>query len=671
MAGSWADKLGAARRAVLVGRDREIELLEAFGRDPHARLAYVFGEAGSGKTLLLREWLSRRSHDGRVAVVDAQIDPARPGFIEAAGRDAALVVIDDFHRLASLEAWFYDVFLPSLPDGVRVVVASRRPPRTEELLDPAWRALMRVIDVRPLDPPHVTEYLRARGVPVESHAAIAAFARGLPLWLCVAADHALAHPDRAFAPVRAREKLGPVVSDLLEDAPSHLHRRAIHAASLARRVTESILARTLDASGADAARAYDWLRERPWVQRAGDGIRLHDALRDAVRADLETRDPDAARAMLDRLYVELLASVWRTSGSDQERMVVELSAALALEPGGRAFGGAGAEDFYADSVEESERPVVLDAIRRYEGDDAAEIADRWLAEERTSLVALRDADRHIAAFLVYVEVDESVPAVLRESDPFVPTLLEHLAKTAPLRPAESATIARWWVSVDSYQRPDPMQMRLFAHMGWRLAFVGGAVVGAVHADPEDWIAMPQRPHDVFGLFTLGGARYGIFGTDWRRTSRERWVERLVAGFRALPVGAPGPEIEFEVMGREAFGRAVRIALRTWSRRDRLAESALLGTRLVASLAPPKSSRADRVGALEGLLASGIESLRAQPKTQRHALVLERTFARPEAKGLVVADDLGLPYGSYRRILAEAVELVVDDLWAREIARRNG
>jgi hypothetical protein len=673
MAGTtWTERLGSARRAQLVGRDAELARLSAFARDERARLAYVHGPAGSGKTLLLREWLRTAAETGaRVAVVDAQVDVSRPEEIEAIAAGATLVAIDDFHRLAPLEAWFYDVFLPARGDDVRVIVTSRRAPRREELLDPAWRELMMVIELGELSPADCRTYLETRGVAASEHARITSFAHGIPLWLCIAADLALAHPDRPFDPSRTREQLAPVITELLDDAPSHLHRRALHAASLLSVVTESLLARALEVDAAQAAIAFRWLSDRPYVQRSGEGIRVHDALREALRADLVWRDPDAARTMLDGVYAALLASIWSASGPEQERRVVHLMATLAHEPGGKALGGAGNEEYYSDTVSDDELPEVLGAVRRHEGDAAAHVAELWLKHQRDGLVGLRDADRRLAAFLVYVNVDESVPTELREADPFVPTILSYLAKNAPLRAGETAVMARWWVSIESYQRPEPMQLRLFAHIGWKLAFVGGAVIGAVHADPEEWIRRPERPHEVFGTFELGAAPYGIFGTDWRRSSRERWVERLVSTFRAMPVGPPGPAIEYEVLGRERFGRAVRAALRACARRDRLAESALLATRLVAERAAPNSAPAARTEALVALLASAVSTLAAQPGTKRHALTLERTFWQSDTKGLVVADDLGLPYGSYRRILNEGVELLVEELWKMEIAQRQG
>lgn len=668
MAGTWSARLGSARRAEIVGRDRELAHLVSFvTASDRARLAYVHGAGGTGKTLLLRELLRAVSSAvERIAVIDAHVDVSHPAAIEAIAEGATLVAIDDFHRLAPLETWFYDVFLPKRGDDVRVVVTSRRPPRREELLDPAWRQLISVVELGPLSEPDARTYLVSRDVPEIDHERILAFSHGVPLWLCVAADVVRAHPERRFDPSYTPAKLEPIVAELLADAPSHLHRNALHALSLATEVTETLLARTLDVPIEEAAIAFKWLCERPYVQRAGEGIRLHDALREAVRRDLEWRDPVVAQAMIDRVYAAILASIWSATGSVQERRVVHLSMALAVEPGGKVLGGAGGEEYYSDAVADDELAVVLDAILRFEGPEAADVAKLWIVHQRDGLVALRDSDRRMVAFLHYVEVDESIPARLREADPFVPTLLAHLATHAPLRAGEKALMTRWWISLESYQRAEPMQLRLFAHMGWRLAFVGGAVVGAVHSDPDDWIRRPERPHEVMGVFDLGGKPYGIFGTDWRRTSREGWVERLVATFRRLPVGPPGPAIDFAVLGHDSFGRAVRAALRSCARRDRLEGTPLLSTRLVRERTSPKSTPDERIDALVDLLTSAVDALAAQPATKRHALALERTFLSPDnVKGVVIADDLGLPYGSYRRILGEAVDLLVEELWKRE------
>ena len=79
-AGSWADRLGTARRARIVGRDAELARLNELAAGGRARLAYVHGPAGSGKTLILeikgedsaQDQAKRRALDQWVQAVNAQ-----------------------------------------------------------------------------------------------------------------------------------------------------------------------------------------------------------------------------------------------------------------------------------------------------------------------------------------------------------------------------------------------------------------------------------------------------------------------------------------------------------------------------------------------------------------------------------------------------------------------
>ena len=666
-AGTWAEKLGDARRAEMVGRDLEMRRLTDFLHGDTPRLLYIHGAGGSGKTLLVREWIRRVTKGGiRVASLDGQLDAATPAAIEAAARGAAVVVLDDLHLLAPLEAWFFDVFLPSLPDDVRVVVTSRRPPRAQERLDPAWRTLMSVLQLQPLNETDCRRYLNARGVAAIDHGLILSFARGTPLWLCVAADLTLAHPERRFEVTRAAEKLRPLVERLLDETESTTHRRALQAAALLPITTESLLTRVLAVEPADGTNAFRWLCERPYVQTAAEGIRLHDTLRDSVRADVRWRDPDLARAMLDRAYEAAVEAVWRAAGAEQERKIVQLCDMLSREPGGAVLGGPGDQEYYTDAITDEELPLVYESLERHAGVQSARIAASWLRQQRGGLVGFRDSSRTLVAFVLYVDVDEQLPAELREIDPFVETALRYVCVDAPLRPGEGATMVRYWLAIESYQQAVPLQFRMFAHIGWRLVFGGTPVSGAVHADPDFWMKRPDRPHELLGTFTIEGRAYGLFGTDWRRTAREPWVARFIDAVR-IGTPPPGAKRMFAVLGRERFDRAVRAALRGYIRKHRLADSPLLETQLVAGRAGPRAPLGERIEALLRVIEEAVARLEAQPGTRRHAVVLEQAFLRTERKGLAVAAHLGLPYGSYRRLVNEAVQLVVEDLWAHDLA----
>ncbi len=123
---------------------------------------------------------------------------------------------------------------------------------------------------------------------------------------------------------------------------------------------------------------------------------------------------------------------------------------------------------------------------------------------------------------------------------------------------------------------------------------------------------------------------------------------------------------YDALSEQEFRIAVRRALRRIRRTDGLTNSPLLRTRLVAHGLPSGASTAEREARLRARVFVALDWLARHSGNARHAAVLRRTVFGPEAKGLAIADELGLPFGSYRRILSEAHGLFTDVLWRWEV-----
>jgi hypothetical protein len=73
-----------------------------------------------------------------------------------------------------------------------------------------------------------------------------------------------------------------------------------------------------------------------------------------------------------------------------------------------------------------------------------------------------------------------------------------------------------------------------------------------------------------------------------------------------------------------------------------------------------------VDALRGILHGAALALTSADRGGRLADVLRRTYLEPASKQLAAAGELGLSFGTYRRYLGRALELLVTTLWRREI-----
>jgi TolB-like protein/predicted Zn-dependent protease len=116
-----------------------------------------------------------------------------------------------------------------------------------------------------------------------------------------------------------------------------------------------------------------------------------------------------------------------------------------------------------------------------------------------------------------------------------------------------------------------------------------------------------------------------------------------------------------LLPHEEFVAALRSALREFSRPDLLTRNPLLQVHLLAGY--------DNAGPAElrALLAETVSTLFASPRDEKIRRAIELTYFQSAPKQEVVADLLGLPFGTYRRHLTTGLKRLTDWLWQQELA----
>ncbi|HJL46727.1 MAG TPA: hypothetical protein RMG45_12845, partial [Polyangiaceae bacterium LLY-WYZ-15_(1-7)] len=157
-AAGLARQLAAARERVWVARPEAERAFAALlsGEGPPA--LFFAGAGGLGKsTLLARLRREAEARGERTAAHDLSRIPADPATVTAlfdglrAGSPGC-VFLDGFEHHAGLERHYWETWLPSLPDGTRVVLAGRLRPRAALLRASGWQPLLRVHVLDRLDP---------------------------------------------------------------------------------------------------------------------------------------------------------------------------------------------------------------------------------------------------------------------------------------------------------------------------------------------------------------------------------------------------------------------------------------------------------------------------------------------------------------------------------------
>ncbi|HEU4629231.1 MAG TPA: ATP-binding protein [Gemmatimonadaceae bacterium] len=695
MTARLADILRAARHDLFVGREAERALLMDALRapEPPFHVLVVHGPGGVGKTALLHEYLQLCQQEGACAtyldarhleptpdavlraLADAFGLPAPTPVLEALAErvERHVLLLDTGERLAPLDGWLRETLLPQLPARMLLVLAGRDPPPPAWRSDPGWRALTRTVALRNLTPEESCRYLRLRAVPPAQHAAVLDFTHGHPLALSLVADSAAQHErERAFDPGTEPDVIRALLERFAEIAGVDPARRgALEAAAQVRVVTEPLLAAMLGL--ADAHDLFAWLRSLSFMEAGPFGLFPHDLVRDALALDLRWRNPDLYDELHQRARGYYAARLQRTQGAEQQRVLFDYVYLHRHNPVVRPF--LEWQESGAAVGETPASPADVDAlvamVRRHEGDASARLAAHWLARQPHNALLFRDPAGAPSGFMLALALRELDDAG-RGADPATRAATDHLARHAPLRAGEQATLFRYWMDREGYQAVSAVQSRIFvAIVRHYLVTPGLAFTFFPCADPDFWAPMLAYA-DIGRLpeadFVVGDRRYGMYGHDWRVVSPTAWLALLARRETGTTpsTAQAAPTDRLLVLSEPEFVGAVRDALRRWSERDALRTSPLLRSRMVAERAGGATGDAERVAVLRALVREAAAALRAAPRHARLADVLHHAYFRPAPSQERAAELLYMSFSTFRRHLKAAVGAVTAQLWRWEL-----
>ena len=306
---------------------------------------------------------------------------------------------------------------------------------------------------------------------------------------------------------------------------------------------------------------------------------------------------------------------------------------------------------------------------RHEGDAAAALVAHWLGRPAARFVVFRgDGDRPIG-FVGMVALHEAAAGEIA-ADPGAAAMWGFVQAHAPTRPGDEVHVMRFFVDEEVHQAVASPSLNLVT------------VVST-----QEWLGRRQpawdliawmQPDAVAGLmayidferlpgadYAVGERRYGVYAHDWRRMGAAEWLEVMgtretAQGFDPAAAATSAPAL---ALSQTDFGDAVRTALRDLRRPGALAASPLTRSRMVHDREDGEAAPAE---VLEALLREAVAALAADPRDEKLARALDRTYLRPAATQERAAELLGLPFSTYRRHLARGTERVVAWLWQREV-----
>lgn len=690
-----ADRLRTARRDAIVGRDTEKALFMAAltAPDPPFCLLSVLGPGGIGKSTLLHEFsvLAAQAAIPAIYLDSRNIDASPDAFLLALAtafevdtadsildlltkrRQRTVLLIDTYERLAPLDGWLREVFLPQLSDQVMVVLAGRNALPAEWRMDAGWRSLIYEIALRNLSALESQEYLRRRGVNSDQQKTVLRFTHGHPLALSLVADVLDQRPGVQFEPADVPDMLKALLEQFVQKVPGPAHRVALEACALVRVLTEGLLASML--SIPDAHELFDWLRSLSFIEASAQGIFPHDLARDTLVADLRWRNPDWYAELHRRARSYYSSRLQQVGPTEQQQVLYDYVFLHRDNQLVRPFyEWQGMAAALPDSVRPEDFPALTQMVTRYEGEASAQCLQHWLQRQPEGFLIYRGSDQEVAGFVHYLAL-HLVDAEDEEADPAVGSFYHYLEKQMPLREGEIATLFRFWMSRESYQDVSPIQSQIFINMVRHyLTTPSLAYTFIVCADPSFWKPVFTYA-DLSRLpaldFTVGSRRYGVYGHDWRRVPPIAWLDLM--GERELgtvPVTPPEEVERMVVLEISEFANAVQDALKQLLRPLHLRGNPLLRSRLVVDRVGMKADEASRVAILQTVLRDSVDILQRSPKEMKFYRALYHTYLQPATTQEAAAELLDLPFSTYRRHLKSGIERVIEVLWQQEIAGGN-
>ena len=447
----------------IVGRRSELAVLRELLEPCDRRVAHIHGLPGIGKSTLLRAFVAKADADGAgVIVLDChEIEPTAEGFAEALARVAGspsgspgdlgaelgrtgpvvLLALDGYEVLQLLDTWLRQVFVPSLPDNVRVVFAGRHRPTAGWRVG-GWEKLSLDLPLEPLSLDAAASLLEGGSLDRGQRRRIANALRGHPLALTLARSMISERLQVDIPEVTLQKVMTELTELYLSEVTDRATRSLLEGASMVRRVTVPLLQGMFPEL--EAEDAYRRLERLTFTESVSDGLRLHDGVREPIASVLQARNPekalrhrrDAWRALSRLVAGRRRSELWRYT-ADMLYLIENPVVREAFFPSGTSQGT-------VESATAKDHPAIRRIIEAHEGPEATACLSIWLDRHPAFFTVVRGPDGECQGFCCHFDPARADADCLA-ADPVTADWLKDLERD-PVPGGRTVLFIRRWLS---------------------------------------------------------------------------------------------------------------------------------------------------------------------------------------------------------------------------------
>ena len=545
------DLLAKRAQENFIGRTEEMASLLQCLEGECPLVVHIHGIGGVGKSALVQAFSVRAQEQGStVVILDSPLmEPTERGFLDelgnAIGSDTPTIeevvnrlesfgarvflVIETYEVFRLMDTWLRQVFVPALPENVRVILVGREPPTPGWLTAPEWQGMFSSIVLGPLDNQDALGLLSRAGVSEKNSQRINKFAKGHPLTLKLAASAALERPSLDLQDLAEHKVIQELSRLFLVDVADPMTREALEAASVARRITKSLLGAMLPDN--PSQETYDKLNALAFVDSMRDGLRVHDAVHEAISASLRAADPNRHREYRRSAWKQLRSEVRKAGTRELWRYTADMLYLIENPVVREAFFPSGSQQYAVEPARNEDSAAIQQITEKHEGADAAKLLRLFWERLPQKFHVVRGEDGSIAGYYCCFDPNTVDPADFHE-DPIL-KLWWHQEKENPVPENQTVLFLRRWISLEHGEAPSPVQAacwldikRTYMELRPKLRRVYLTVVDLPTYAPVA-VKLGFNPISEAAL-ELDGSTYHTAMLDFGPSSVDGWLAGLVA-----------------------------------------------------------------------------------------------------------------------------------------------
>jgi hypothetical protein len=286
----------------------------------------------------------------------------------------------------------------------------------------------------------------------------------------------------------------------------------------------------LRALGLSADEQWDKLRQLPFVDTWRDGLRIHDAVREATARTMRAGDPERYLECRRTAWNQLREELRSAPRSELWRYTADMLYLVENPVAREAFFPSGHQELAVEPAQEEHLPEIQAIAKRHEGPQATSILDEWWKLNPEAFRVALNRDGSVVAFYCMSEARQLAPNV-RTFDPVAAAWCQHLHRE-PVPSSARALFLRRWLGEEAGEAPSAEQAvcwldvkRTYMELRPDLRRVYLTVVDLPTYGPV--ATQLGFKHIAEATVTLDGTDYQTAMLDFGPTSVDGWITRLV------------------------------------------------------------------------------------------------------------------------------------------------